>query len=179
MSWTAPKTFTANTVLTAADLNTYLRDNLNETAPAKCTSSGSWFIGAGPNAIQERIPQFSLVTASETTSSTSYANLETVGPSVTVTSGSRCLIIISASIANGLVNTQSFIGYEITGTTTQAITDTLSLTTDGVTEDKVHRRCQILMEENMNPGVNTFTLKYKTTANTSTFSERFLAVLPF
>ncbi len=40
MAWTTPKTFTAGNVLTAADLNTHLRDNLNETSAAQVTTAG-------------------------------------------------------------------------------------------------------------------------------------------
>lgn len=179
MAWTSPKTFTANTVLTAAELNTYLRNNLLETAPAKATTTGSMFVGAGPNAIQERIPQLAEVAASESTTSTSYADLESIGPSVTVTSGVRALIIMKASISNSVVNNQSFISYAISGSTTQSATDTLSLTTDGVTEDKTHSRCMILMQEDLTPGEMTYTMKYKVNSGIGTFSDRFIGVWPF
>lgn len=178
MAWTAPKTFVANTTLTATDLNIYLRNNFLETAPAKATTSGSLFVGAGPNAIVERKSQLATITAAEGTSSTSYTNLETVGPAVTVTTGPRVLIIISAAISSSVVNTQNFMGYEISGTTSQAATDTLSLSTDGIAADKTNRRCTILMEETLNPGVNTFTCKYKVTAGTGTFQNRFIGVWP-
>jgi len=38
VSWTTPKTFVASAVLTAAELNTHLRDNLTEVAPGKIVS---------------------------------------------------------------------------------------------------------------------------------------------
>ncbi len=50
MAWTAPITFTSGSVLTAAQLNTYLRDNLNETAPAKFTAAGQLFVSTAANA---------------------------------------------------------------------------------------------------------------------------------
>ncbi len=40
MAWTTPKTFSAGNVLTAAELNTHLRDNFNETSAAQVTTAG-------------------------------------------------------------------------------------------------------------------------------------------
>lgn len=50
MAWTAPKTWT-NAVLTAAELNTHVRDNLNETAPGKVTTAGDIVYATGANTI--------------------------------------------------------------------------------------------------------------------------------
>jgi hypothetical protein len=41
VAWTSPKTYAANDILTAADLNTYQRDNLLALAPDGATSA-SW-----------------------------------------------------------------------------------------------------------------------------------------
>lgn len=179
MAWTAPKTFTANTVLTAADLNAYLRDNLLETAPAKATTTGSWFVGAGPNQIQERVPQLASIAASETCTSSSWGDLETPGPTVTVNSGVRALIIISAAISSNSLDAQSFVGYTISGATTQIATFDLSLQVDGISADKTNRRCQIFMQEDLTPGLNTFTTRYTISSGISTFSDRFIGVWPF
>ncbi len=179
MAWTAPKTFTDGVPLTAEDLNIHLRDNLLETEVAKSTSSGSWFIGAGPNTIVERIPQFASVSASDQCTSTSYVDLESLGPSVTVVTGSRALIMISAGISNSVNESTSFMAYAISGATTQTPSDNWSLRTDGISADKVNRRFQIFMEDDIRPGENTFTAKYKTGANPATFQDRFIAVWPF
>ena len=54
MAWSAPMTAVANTVFTAAQFNQHVRDNLNETAPAKATASGGYFVATGVNAIAQR-----------------------------------------------------------------------------------------------------------------------------
>lgn len=46
-------TFVSNAVLTAAQLNTHLRDNLLETAPAKATAPGRFIVSTGLNSISE------------------------------------------------------------------------------------------------------------------------------
>lgn len=43
MAWTTPKTFTAGELVGSTDLNPYLRDNMNQTAPAKSTAAGQIF----------------------------------------------------------------------------------------------------------------------------------------
>lgn len=53
MAWTAPITF-VNGMLPASQLNQMLRDNMNETAPAKATTAGSYFASSGLNSIAER-----------------------------------------------------------------------------------------------------------------------------
>ena len=39
MAWTTPKTYTG-VILSSSDMNTYQRDNINETAPAKVAADG-------------------------------------------------------------------------------------------------------------------------------------------
>jgi hypothetical protein len=51
MAWTAPRTWVSGETLTAALLNTHLRDNLLETAPAKVTTAGDLTYATGANAL--------------------------------------------------------------------------------------------------------------------------------
>ena len=51
MAWTSPRTWVALEVLTAALLNTHLRDNLLETAPAKVTTQGDTVYATGSSAL--------------------------------------------------------------------------------------------------------------------------------
>ena len=55
MAWTAPMTAVANAVFTAAQFNTHVRDNLLETAPAKATTTGGYFVATGTNTIVQRV----------------------------------------------------------------------------------------------------------------------------
>ena len=85
-------TAVSNTVFTAAQFNTHVRDNLNETAPAKATTAGTMFIASGANSIVERVPSTAAVTTSESTGGTGYGNLATPGPAVTVTTGTKAIV---------------------------------------------------------------------------------------
>jgi hypothetical protein len=51
MAWTAPRTWVALETVTAALLNTHLRDNLLETAPAKASAQADTFYATAANAI--------------------------------------------------------------------------------------------------------------------------------
>lgn len=51
MAWTAPRTWVAAETLTAALLNTHVRDNLLETAPAKVTTAGDITYATAANTI--------------------------------------------------------------------------------------------------------------------------------
>ena len=52
MAWTAPRTWVVGEVLTAALLNTHLRDNLLETAPAKVTTAEDILVATAGNALK-------------------------------------------------------------------------------------------------------------------------------
>ena len=53
MAWTTLPTYTDGTALTAAMLLA-IAANINETAVAKATTAGRFFVATGPNAIAER-----------------------------------------------------------------------------------------------------------------------------
>lgn len=52
MAWTAPRTWVTGEIVTAAYLNSNVRDNLLETAPAKATAAGDIFVATASNAIK-------------------------------------------------------------------------------------------------------------------------------
>ena len=51
MVWTTERTWIAGEIVTAALLNIHIRDNLNETAPAKVTTKGDIVVGSAANSI--------------------------------------------------------------------------------------------------------------------------------
>lgn len=52
MAWTAPRTWTTGELVTAAIMNTHVRDNELETAPAKAAANLELFEATGANALQ-------------------------------------------------------------------------------------------------------------------------------
>lgn len=180
MAWTAPMTFAPNSVLTAAQMNTHVRDNLLELAPAKASQTGSLFMGDGPNRIAQRIPKSFRVDTSESVKNTEYRNLRTAGPKVTVTTGTKALVFIASFISCAAADQAGFMSYEISGATYREPSDTTALVNEGIHAGKGQRWCQCYLEDDLKPGVNTFTAKYKSSKEDSnaTFFYRFISVVP-
>jgi hypothetical protein len=179
MAWTAPMTAVANTVFTAAQFNLHVRDNLNETAVAKATQISSIFVGNGLNSIVERLPQVDNVATSETTASTSYTDLATVGPSVTTATGARALVFVRVATDNSGANNGNFMSWDVTGASTLAASDNQACNFAGVSAAARNRLTSAYLISSLTPGTNTFTAKYKVTAGTGTFLARQIAVIPF
>lgn len=179
MTWTTPKTWVANTVLYAADLNTHMRDNMQELAPAKATTAGSIFVTEGINRIVERTPDFAEIHTAEMTGSTSWTNLFTTGPSLTIRTGGSALFFISASVKNTASNATSLMSVEVSGSSDINPSDDWAFRVDGITENNETRYSSFHYERNLTPGMNTFTMKYKAGSGMATFAHREMVVFPF
>lgn len=179
MTWSAPMTAVANSTFTAAQFNTYVRDNLNETAPAKATSAGSYFVSTGINSITERLA----VTGSDltvgTTTSATFTDLtaSSAGPSVTVETGPYALVIIRGSIENSGAGSARM-AYDISGAHTQAAADNRGIHIFGTAGVNIGASDATLMST-LTPGTNTFTAKYRVSSGTGQFSSRRIIVMPF
>lgn len=170
-------TAVANSVFTAAQFNQFVRDNLNETAPAKAVNAGSWFAVSGTNQIAERTGATAQVATGETTTSTSYTDLATPGPAVTVDTGPRALIFVTGSISNSGTGSVRM-AYETSGATTLAAADIRGIGHAGAATVEV-LCANVIFETALTPGSNTFTAKYRVSASTGTFGSRRIGVLPF
>ncbi len=177
MAWTVPKTFVVGAVLTAAEFNTYLRDNLNECAPAKATTAGFGFKMAGTNSIVERAISSSTVATSQTTTSVTYADLATVGPAVTLTTGSAVITFCNATQGNSLANVAVFTSVACSGANTQAASDAWALLSDGLAAANQISGQRVFLFSITTPGVNTFTMKYRVNSGTATIANRELTVI--
>lgn len=184
MAWHAPTTWVANAVLTAAQLNQQLRDNMSETAPAKATTAGSIFAATGANAIAERRVVTSTVSTSGVqTGTTSYGVIlngsnPSPGPSVTLTTGANALIWINA---RGVVNTsgdQALASVDVSGASDINSADSRAI----IFNSTVSSRQGICLQlATLTPGSNTFTMEYKISTNTAghtaTFQDRTIVVM--
>jgi hypothetical protein len=176
MAWTTFPTLTDGQVLTGAHLQ-IVRDNFAETAPAKATTAGSLFVATGANAVAERVPNVNTVGTSETTTSTTYADLTTVGPSLTMTTGPRAFVFLSCQLTNNTGTIGSFMSVAVSGATTVAATDASALVHYPTTAGLPIQATRVVVQ-GLTAGSNTFTAKYRAAANTGTFSQRNLAVIP-
>lgn len=180
MAWTAPMTAVANAVFTAAQFNAHVRDNLLETAPAKATTAGSIFVSSGTNEISERIPTTANVFGSCTRTSNTYAapNTGTAGPEVTVTTGTQALVMLNADCFNTTASSTALMGFAISGASTVAASDSYAIgqvSSGTATGNKVGATFYV---SGLTAGSNVFTCQYKASANTGTFQDRHITVIP-
>lgn len=176
MAWTAPITFVARSALTAAQLNTYLRDDMLETMPAKATGVGNYFIGAGKNSIALQSLVTAQVLTDDTTAGTEYDDLKsTTGPSVTVSVQARALVFLSCN-AKGTAVAANWMSYEVSGATESDAQDNRAIMNQSTVVEKISG---VILHDDLAPGLTTFTAKYRVSeTNTATMSQRRIAVMP-
>lgn len=124
----------------------------------------------------------SWVQTTETTTSGSYSNLNTAGPSVSTSTGTSAIVIISAITWNTTVaGATNYIGFDVTnknGTTTHSASEangayaTVQYTGQAVTPART------VFVTGLTSGSNTFTMKYKTNNGTAGFNTRAIAIIP-
>lgn len=179
MAWSAPATAVANATLPAATWNASVRDNLNATAVALASVASQYFVATGVNALAPRLLQTATVATSQTTASTSYINLATTGPQVTVTTGTIAVAFFTAAVANTVANSATDVSVAVSGSTSVAASDAWRTVLDGVTANQVNRVVGMHCFTGLTPGSNTFTVQYKVGSGTGTFSDRELIVFPY
>lgn len=119
------------------------------------------------------------VGTSQTTASGTYTDLATVGPAVTVTTGTRALVIITARLTCD-TNSIPLMAYEVTGASSISPNDSLSIRINTVgANGQVANVTGIFDVVTLTPGSNVFTAKYRSVSSTNvTFSDRQLYVIP-
>ena len=177
MTWIAPFTAVSGDVLTAAEYNEYVRDNMNETCVAKATVRNAVFAGNGLGQIAQRTPRWSGKTGGSTTTSTTYTDLaDGVGPSITLTTGTLAAIWLYCNQYNDS-GAAAWMAVEISGATSFGASDSWAVQQQDTAGDRVGMGA---IFDNLTAGVNTFTAKYRvSTSGTGYFSQRRIAVWPF
>lgn len=178
MAWTAPLTAVDGLELTAAMYNTYIRDNMLEMAAAKATVGSQYFTSEGANKVSARQAKQEVVTTSETTTSTEYGNLSTIGPSVVVVHGEVALVFIAARMSNSNSDGQTAASFSWEGADHGVAHDSWKIKVDGVPADQPGRYSMARLVKLKAPGTSTFTMKYRVGEGTGTFSDREICVLP-
>lgn len=152
MSWTAPRTFVTGEIETASIFNTHLRDNLT--------------------ALQA---QSAVVAAAETSASTSYANLATAGPALTLVTGTQVLLTVGAEMAASAA-ASVYMSAAVSGASTLAAADPSAVVANSSSVFNVSQQSYQSLFTGLTAGTNTFTAKYKVSGNAGTWINRNLVV---
>ena len=121
------------------------------------------------------------VATSQSTTSTSFTDLTTAGPAVTVTTGTKVLVIVTAQVTNAAAtpNTLARMDFGITGATTRAATNATAYLVKADTNGDVTGRASTANIVTVTAGSNTFTAKYSTSSAGAacTFADRSILVI--
>lgn len=145
--------------------------------PAFPGTAAAWsFYDSGPVAG----PGSATVATSESTTSTSYADLTTTTDQVTVNIGSSGMALVggSARINNLTTNQSSFVGYAVSGATTRAAADAQAAVYQAYAAGAANRIPFTRLETGLTAGATTFKMKYRVDGSTGQFSNREIWVIP-
>jgi hypothetical protein len=120
------------------------------------------------------------VATEETTTSGTYTDLTTAGPAVTLTTGTKVLVIITADIRAMSAARNGSMSYAISGATTSAASQDDCLGNARVLSGAVDpARMSSASRRTVTAGSNTFTAKYKSAdgSATITFKDRNIIVI--
>jgi hypothetical protein len=179
MAWTTPLTAVANVSLTASQWNASVRDNLLTTPAALATTQGSYFVSTGANAIAERVTASAAVGTTDTSGTTTYADLTNVGPTTgAMTTGTRVLVVVGCAMTTDTVGSRVYMGYAVSGATTVAGTDATAMGFDIATASKLVQ-CSRVMMQGVTAGSNTVIAKYRVTSGTGSWAQRNIIGIPY
>jgi fructose-specific phosphotransferase system IIC component len=114
---------------------------------------------------------------------TTFGDLATAGPSAsaTITSSGKALVILTAKMSNSS-NSQSIMGFAVSGATTLSASDAQSLVAGilgGASSPQPDMQgSATYLVTGLTAGSNTFTAKYRISGNTGTFANRNIIVIP-
>jgi len=118
------------------------------------------------------------VTTSETTTSGDYTNLATSGPAVTLTTGTKVLVIVSTWLRNSQSDGHSYMDFEVSGATSRSASDQTALLLRSTVANFPFMRASSASFLTVTAGSNTFTAKYrKGHDGTATFQDRQITVI--
>lgn len=180
MAWTSPLTAVANTTLTAAQWNTFLRDNLNAQAPTAATGAGQYLVTTGFSSMVMRIPGVQYVSTSDTTTSPTVTLLDSDGAEVTAITGSMAMVTIGSQISNSTAGAGGLAAIDLSGDTERAADDVNCVRADSGNVSDAFKMTYTTIYNPINPGSNTFGMRYRATGGgTASFAGRLIVVLPF
>jgi hypothetical protein len=144
------------------------------------TASGRLIVTTASKTVTERVPDTDAIGTSEATASTTYVNLATTGPTVTITTGTRALVILGCSASNNIATNAGRMTIDLSGATTSAASDTNSFMISSGNASDAYQGGWVTLYDPINAGSNVFQAKYRAvTAGSASFSNRVVSIMPF
>lgn len=179
MAWTDPITFRNGDPLTAAQLNTFIRDNMNETATAKATTAGRFIAVSGLNQVTER--QWARGYESEEIfvdgmfPRAENEEGDIYGPTATVETSGLLLILFDSRISMSAGDGNAIYAPSINGSMPDSSNYALRSGREGI------GRCGSYYVAEVDPGLATVTMTYGVSDRDSIgrYAQRRVTVIPF
>lgn len=121
-------------------------------------------------------PTETYIATDQTTTSTSYTDLATAGPAVTIPVGSNGLALVIFGCGMYTAAALKAMSIAVSGASTVAASDDWMLRRDGAAFDQMTSRAKLFT--GLTAGNNTFTAKYKVAAGTGNFFARWVIAIP-
>ena len=124
-------------------------------------------------------PESASVVTNQTTTSSSFTDLATAGPSVTVVTGTSAIVAVSCFALNtvGAGNT-AFLGVDVSGASTIAANVDSGIRTTFWTSNASVAMSAMFKITGLTAGSNTFKMQYKCDGSTINFGNRYIVVIP-
>ena len=167
-----PGTTLGDLAYSSATANTNTRLGIGSTGQVLTVAGGvpTWATAAGQAASAS-----AQVNTQQSTTSGSFTDLATAGPAVTLTTGTKALVIVDCVSLNTTNQVGAFMGCEVTGASSvSASTNDSAQTFSG---NEFATRTKAIRYTGLTAGSNTFTAKYKVEGNTGTFEKRNIFVM--
>jgi hypothetical protein len=113
----------------------------------------------------------------QSTTSTSYTDLATSGPAVTLTTGTKALVIITGLLEDFDSGIEKWMSFAVSGATTIAASDTRAIVHHAASNNGKELRASATSVVTLTAGSNTFTAKYRTGAATAYYGDRDIFVM--
>ena len=135
---------------------------------------GAAWATVGPSSSAVSAQDSNYVATRQTTTSTTYAAL-TTAQAITLTTGTKVLVMLSAANDCGATNVGIFMGFAVSGATTIAAAD--GYATNQYSDNTNTNQVAAIFPLTVTAGVNTFTARFRTVSNTAAFANRTITVL--
>ena len=117
-----------------------------------------------------------LITTDEACTSATYADLATVGPVVTIRTGTTALVTVSATINTTAANRGGTMSFAVSGASTIAAVDATGVFVYSSGTDLYLAGSRTFLLTGLTAGLNTFTAKYKQQGGTVGILRRSLSI---
>ena len=161
--------------LPASDLNN-MRTNIGALSAGTGLEDGA--VTAGKLGLGAKT---AVVETSQTRTSSTFGDLSTPGPAVTVNigAGGQALVTIYSNITNSSAGHSTGVSFDVSGANTQAATTSIYyLAQIASGSSDAMRAGATWLLTGLTPGSTTFTLKYRASGGTGTFNDRVITVIP-